>query len=70
LDYQQKAKIGIFSAVDDKKKEGENKKKKEEWSSADDEFNNKEYYIRRHYDSVTESLNIFKDDPLCSLPGV
>ena len=33
------------------------------------EFDHKEYYTLKHYDSVSESLNIFKDDDLISEAG-
>ena len=33
------------------------------------EFDHEEYYTLKHYDSVSESLNIFKDDDLISEPG-
>ncbi|XP_055346819.1 serine beta-lactamase-like protein LACTB, mitochondrial [Paramacrobiotus metropolitanus] len=33
------------------------------------EFEEKEYYIKEHYKTINESLNIFKDDPLLNEPG-
>ncbi|XP_035694837.1 serine beta-lactamase-like protein LACTB, mitochondrial [Branchiostoma floridae] len=33
------------------------------------EFALKEYYIKKHYKNVTDSLSLFKDDPLMSRPG-
>ena len=29
----------------------------------------KEYYIKKHYNSVSESVKLFRDDALCSKPG-
>lgn len=34
------------------------------------EFEMKEYYIKDKYKSVAASLNLFKDDELCSIPGL
>lgn len=33
------------------------------------EFENEEYYLKEKYDSVIESLNVFKNDPLFFKPG-
>ena len=33
------------------------------------EFSNKEYYLKHYFSSVTESLKLFKDDPLVAKPG-
>ena len=33
------------------------------------EFANKEYYIREHFDTVKEAMDLFKDDPLLKKPG-
>ena len=44
-------------------------KKQKEKKERMGEFSQKEYYITRHYESVTEALGLFKDDPLCSAPG-
>nr|XP_061812800.1 serine beta-lactamase-like protein LACTB, mitochondrial [Nerophis lumbriciformis] len=33
------------------------------------EFEHDEYYLREHFDSVTEALDLFKDDPLIFKPG-
>lgn len=33
------------------------------------EFLNKEYYIKKHYNNVTDSLKIFSNDELSSAPG-
>ena len=56
-----------------KKKENsekeENKKKTKNNSKEKDEFEDKEYLIKDHFDSVTSSLCLFKDDALCSEPG-
>ena len=37
--------------------------------SNDDEFDSKEYYINEFFESVYESLKLFKDDDLLSKPG-
>jgi len=34
------------------------------------EFDYEEYYIKQHYGSVTAALHLFKDDELCSVPGM
>jgi len=34
------------------------------------EFDHEEYYIKRHYSSITAALDLFKDDELCSVPGL
>ena len=47
----------------ERKKKGKNDKRME------DEFQLKEYLIKNHFDSVTTSLSLFKDDALCSEPG-
>lgn len=33
------------------------------------EFEHEEYYLKDSFDSVTHSLNLFKDDPLIFKPG-
>lgn len=56
-----------------KKKEnsekGDNKKKTKK-NKIKTQFECEEYLIKDHYDSVTSSLNLFKDDALCSEPGI
>ncbi len=50
-------------------KEKKNEKKKKEGEMPKGEFENEEYYIMRKYGSVASSLNLFKNDQLCSKPG-
>lgn len=38
-------------------------------SESESEFLCKEYLIKEHYESVTDALSLFKDDPLLSAPG-
>jgi len=53
-----------------KKSDKEEKPKDESKSSMKSEFEHEEYYIKKHYGSVTAALDLFKDDELCSLPGL
>ena len=43
----------------------QDKKKKQK-----SEFELAEYHIKRHFESVTDSITLFKDDCLCSKPGL
>ena len=65
--FLQKNETGGKSKENSEKKE--NKKKTKNNSKGKDEFENKEYLIKDHFDSVTSSLGLFKDDALCSEPG-
>lgn len=54
----------------DKKEEEQSKDgKKNENEKKKSEFENKEYYIQKAYKSITDSLTLFKDDPLVHKPG-
>ncbi|XP_069109639.1 serine beta-lactamase-like protein LACTB, mitochondrial [Argopecten irradians] len=56
----------------DKKTNKETEKKKsntESVTARQPELTKQEYFISDHYDSVTESMNLFKDDPLVHEPG-
>ncbi len=53
----------------DKEQKEKNEKKKKEGEMPKGEFENEEYYIMRKYGSVASSLNLFKNDQLCSKPG-
>lgn len=44
---------------DDKKKDAQEKK----------EFEHEEYYLKNNFENVTQSLDLFKDDPLIFKPG-
>ena len=48
-------------------KEKDVKTKKEGSQSADFQF--KEFYISKHFDTVKEAVDLFKDDPLQKMPG-
>ncbi|XP_077993532.1 serine beta-lactamase-like protein LACTB, mitochondrial isoform X2 [Glandiceps talaboti] len=51
----------------DQKIKNDVKKKNEDESESDDNFS--EFQLKKKYKSVTESLNLFKDDPLMDKPG-
>ena len=36
---------------------------------SDKEFDNKEYYIKKHYKTINDSLQLFSNDELLSVPG-
>ena len=44
-------------------------KKKGEKNETKNEMPLEEYYVKKHYNSVLESLALFKDDPLVHKPG-
>ena len=46
-----------------------NKKGKDKKGKVKSEFELEEYCIRNHYKCVTDALELFKDDCLCSKPG-
>lgn len=47
---------------DSKSKESSQAQKKKE-------FEHKEYYLKKNFESVTQALELFKDDPLIFKPG-
>ncbi|KAH7643304.1 hypothetical protein HUG17_9995 [Dermatophagoides farinae] len=50
-------------------KEEEEKENKNGEKRKSNEFECKEYYLKEHFPNVTESLSLFKDDPLVAKPG-
>jgi len=48
----------------------EDAKKENETTARKSEFDHEEMYIKRHYSNVTAALELFKNDELCSLPGL
>jgi len=52
------------------KKSNKEKSKEESVPAKKSEFDHEEYYIKKHYSSVTTALHLFKDDELCSVPGL
>ena len=46
------------------------KEQEEKSAKRKKEFDNKEYYIKEFYPSVDASLELFKHDELCSMPGM
>ncbi|XP_028813565.1 serine beta-lactamase-like protein LACTB, mitochondrial [Denticeps clupeoides] len=62
------------SSSDDSKEEpkldgDDNKTKEAKQSKKKKEFEHEEYYLKSHYESVIESLDLFKDDLLVYKPG-
>ncbi|KAM6119280.1 serine beta-lactamase-like protein LACTB, mitochondrial isoform 2-T2 [Pterocles gutturalis] len=53
-----------------KEQEGEGKSRSSKPGRRDKEFEQEEYYLKEKFESVIESLKIFKNDPLFFKPGV
>jgi len=63
----------IFVCYKEKQQKKSNKGEKSKQASVParkSEFDHEEYYIKKHYSSVTAALHLFKDDELCSVPGL
>jgi len=61
----------VWQKEKQQRKSNKGDKSKEESAPAKkSEFDYEEYYIKKHYSSVTASLHLFKDDELCSMPGL
>lgn len=73
-DKEQKAKEGKGTENPDgvkqkKEHESETKSRNSKPGRNDKEFEQEEYYLKEKFESVIESLKIFKNDPLIFKPG-
>ena len=57
---------GKISIIGKEKSEEERKSEK---VNDTDEFKLKEYYIKDHYDTIKDAINLFSEDPLLEKPG-
>lgn len=66
-----KEEVKSSSISKDKAAAGQNTDKKEVTETQKkQEFEHEEYYLKENFDSVTQALNLFKDDPLIFEPGI
>lgn len=54
---------------DESKGNSDDLKPKDKSKKSKQDADHKEFYLKKHFASVTESLNIFKNDDLCCQPG-
>ncbi|XP_034442839.1 serine beta-lactamase-like protein LACTB, mitochondrial isoform X3 [Hippoglossus hippoglossus] len=54
---------------EDEKSSSENKEKEATKAQKKKEFEHEEYYLKDNFESVTQALELFKDDPLIFKPG-
>ena len=61
----------LLKPRENEKRSLENKEKSKESSQSQTkkEFEHKEYYLKQNFESVTQAMDLFKDDPLIFKPG-
>lgn len=66
-----KEEVKSSSISKDKPAAGQNTDKKEVTETQKkQEFEHEEYYLKENFESVTQALTLFKDDPLIFEPGI